>query len=1759
MSDQGDGGVDVTIEEQGVIWHSITKAVTNLKKKGLNNLTPAILRGRLVWLNDQWGTFRRNHATICSVFTMESRKAHPYFENSAFDELENHYFDAVDFINDRLAPAATSTSTPGTSAGPRQVSGTPTFRLAPLELPEFSGNYLEWTHFRDMFDALVIKNAGISNVERLQYLKLKLTGEASSVIRNVAVTDANFTSVWDDLKARYENSRAIISALLSSLFNIPAISQEPLSGLKFLRNTSAEVLKALTNLKRPVEHWDDLLVFFLVQKLDKSSRKEWETALGEDVTYPSFARLKGFLETRIKTLEALTAAGYWSESKSVKSSARSPQVKSVQSHFTIAKLRCSFCQAEHRIYQCEAFKELSVDQRNSFVRKAHLCVNCLAKGHSVKECASRYLCSFCKRKHNSLLHVKSGTIATPAVATSKLETKPSDVIETPFESENRASTFSTSCNHSASASGFPSSILLATARVLIKTASGRSVCVRALLDQGSECSFVSETVAQILKLPRVRTNVVISGVGGGRTQTCKSSTEFTIEPSHGRGPALGVRALILHPVSSYVPKQFSLFHSSHQLRHLEYADPSPSASEKVDLLIGADLYGRILLNGLIPGDENNPTAQKTIFGWVLSGSLPASSTPPASISVHHCALEPVNETLKKFWEIENLPEQRSLTDEELACEAHFLATHSRNSEGRYVVRLPFKAPSRSMGDSKQYAFSTLTRLETRLNRDADLSDAYQSFLSEYESLGHMRALDHDASQNPSNGYLPHHPVLRKDSLTSKLRVVFNASAPSANGVSLNDRLMIGPKLQSDLSTIILRWRVHRFVFSADIAKMFRQILVHPADQPSQCILWRRSVHDPISSFALTTVTYGTASAPFLALRTISQLAQDEGENFPLARSILNNQIYVDDLLFGSDDKVLALQTKDQVVKLLSRGGFQLRKWSSNCPELLLDIDPEDHGLALDLPLREDDSLKLLGIFWSPLDDAFKFKVDFGPPSLPTKRNVLSLVARIFDPLGWLSPVVVSAKILLQSLWILKIGWDDSLPNEVISLWTNFNEQLEFISRISIPRWTNQGHEANHVEIHGFSDASNLAFSAVVYLRTVSITGDTRISILIAKSKVAPLKTLSIPKLELLGACLLTKCVIHVQTSMSLSSAPVYCWSDSQVVLDWLKKQPATWKVFVANRVAEIQTRLDAKWGHVPSNENPADCASRGIKVTELVNHPLWWEGPRWLKENSQSWPTRDCEKMPTTDLEIRVQSHSHAAVLVPEWDLLFAYSSWTRLLRITSYIIRFVKKSRKLDVMSNRLEVTPEELRNASDFWVRHVQEREFPQEWRNLSLRRPVAKNSPLYKLDPFIDEAGIIRLGGRLRLSSLTESRKHPVILPRPPRTRGDSESRIIDFKHISYRIIEEIHRDTLHGGTQLTLRVLRERFWILCARRLVKTVIHNCVRCVRERGETAVQFMSDLPPSRSSPSRTFSHTGVDYAGPFNIRLRSGRGHQSHKSWVALFVCLATRAIHLELVNDYTAAAFIAAFERFTSRRGLPSHVYSDNGTNFRGAERELWKAYRVVIRDSNLRARVASDGVSWIFSPPGAPHFGGLWEAGVKSFKHHLRRMIGASTPTIEEFNTLLCKIEACLNSRPIAPLNDDPECYDSLTPGHFLIGTSLKSVPMPSVLDCEDNRLSRWKLVSKITEQFWRAWSLDYLHSLQRRVKWSSRQSNVKLGELVLVKNPNLPPSKWELGRVLACFEGKDNLVRVVRVKTAQTELTRPITQLCRLPIHSASEQ
>ncbi|XP_031358230.1 uncharacterized protein LOC116181919 [Photinus pyralis] len=475
------------------------------------------------------------------------------------------------------------------------------------------------------------------------------------------------------------------------------------------------------------------------------------------------------------------------------------------------------------------------------------------------------------------------------------------------------------------------------------------------------------------------------------------------------------------------------------------------------------------------------------------------------------------------------------------------------------------------------------------------------------------------------------------------------------------------------------------------------------------------------------------------------------------------------------------------------------------------------------------------------------------------------------------------------------------------------------------------------------------------------------------------------------------------------------------------------------------------------------------------------------------------------------------------------YSSIVKLKRIIAYCLRFIHncKPQQQGYKSGPLQL--EEVQDATVRILRACQQEAFPAELQSVAKHGQVGTKSNLKTLNPFLHTDGLLRVGGRLTNSHLPFEQQHPIILP----SSHQITTMIIYYEHLKH----------LHGGIQFILAIIRTQYWPLGGRNTIKRVLRSCVRGCRLKPKLLEHVMGNLPTSRLQAVRPFTNTGIDYCGPFKVCQQRRRNAALHKGYVAVFVCFSTKATHLELVSNLTTEAFINALKRFVSRREYIANIYSDNATNFVGAKNEMEQISNLLTsadyKDKFSRVLLECN-TKWHFIPPRSPHFGGLWEAAVKAAKYHIKRVVGDNVLTYEEMHTLIVQVEACLNSRPLTCISNDPNDLSALTPSHFLIGDSLKALPQPDVTQENVNSLTHWKKIQHMYQGFWNRWSKEYLSQLQQRAKWSKHynQAELKVGQLVSIKENNLPPLLWKLGRIVQVHPGADATIRVVSIRTAR---------------------
>lgn len=900
---------------------------------------------------------------------------------------------------------------------------------------------------------------------------------------------------------------------------------------------------------------------------------------------------------------------------------------------------------------------------------------------------------------------------------------------------------------------------------------------------------------------------------------------------------------------------------------------------------------------------------------------------------------------------------------------------------------------------------------------------------------------------------------------------------------------------------------------------------------------------------------------------------------------------MDDCVSGANDEEKAIKLAKDVKYVLGKSCFDLCKWRSNSKRLTDELGGEDDS---SVSFDDLERTSLLGLKWSPKTDEFTFEVNDKKPKKapkhvlnqhPTKRDILSKISQMFDPIGLISPVIIMAKMLVQTIWRENLDWDDPVPTHIEQKWDQIWSSIKVIEQLRIPRWLGMENDTNW-QLHGFADSSVEAYGAAIYMRVTDLKGKISCNLLIAKSKVTPLKTVTIPRLELAAAELLSNLYLVVSKSMCLEAIPYYLWSDNTTALQWMNKPLHELKIYVANRVRRIRenTKIE-NWFHVRTAENPADLVSRGLLAKDIINKKLWWQGPSWLIKPQEHWPQpldiNKCEHSPEAESELKVLSVS---VIKPkELDVLCVKSNervplieysknLSKIIGIAVYVFRFIrlcrskKKLKPLCVEQakgdelRKLIVLPseDEKCEALRYFIHQEQRLFFAREYAYLSdAKTKTEKNefpngSKIINLRPFLDEQNIIRASGRIGGAELSFDEKHPVILHKQSR--------------LSRLLIFEAHHKTAHGGAQLMLQYIRHNYWIPSVRNELKGCIEQCVRCQIFNQKRAEQLMADLPTDRITKTFPFMHTGVDYAGPFEVTEHHTSRAKRRKCWVAIFVCLVTRAVHIELVQDNSASSFITCFENFVNRRGHCNKLYSDNGKAFVGANKELKVAFQNWTEPDNLE-KINHMQTKWIFMTPAAPHQGGIYEAAVKSAKHHIKRVIGEKHLSYVDFENFLIKVEAILNSRPLYAPTDDPLDARVITPAHFLIGRPIICPPPIFSPRVTNYSLQRIRVEQhNMLNHFWKSWSADYLSSLLPRKKWLSEKENIKIGQTVLIVDEDLAPGRWKMATICELLPSKDGFVRNVVVEIAnrkkpkkgeeygkQRRLTRAVQKLCILPI------
>lgn len=1664
-----------------------------------------------------------------------------------------------------IAPAVSSqvnTSSTSNTQSSAPASSTTSFqsqeattRLPKLEIAKFNGDVRSWPKFWNEFESTIHKNSALPAIDKFKYLSSYLTGRAAAAIEGLTLTDRNYEIAVKTLLERFGKDEVIIEDHMSRLLSIrPVLNVEETGRLRMLYDEIQAGVRSLEALGVPPSGYGVLLLTVLRKSIPKELRLEYcrRKTARSDGTEDELLSFLDFLRNEIESRErAEYGTCRFQESHSPRNKQnrmgndQKQASSSVLSAFADKKENaCAFCKArDHLTADCQA--GVSLEQKSNILKQERRCFKCTKRNHRAAECrtAKWLTCAKCSARHATAL---CGLNNRPAQEpSSQVAAPPAPAAESSLQ---------------VAATVGAVRIMLQTAQVWAEGPHERSK-VRLLLDGGSQRTFVKQELSRRLKLRVLgEEKLTIMTFGNERPteqRKCRR-VELWLRNQHS-GNEVRVEALEVPVICCDVipaPEMTTVAYLNEQ--GMEVADCSVDGSrlDEVGLLLGADYYWEVA-TGNIKRLQSGLVAVETVFGWTLQGSASTSSSAVAyhaSTGVLRVTVsadlddDNLSKQLKSFWELEHI----GITDkpDNTHTEKQVLQDFKENvayKDGRYCVALPWQENIHELADNKTTALARLSSLTTKLLRSEGTAEAYDRAMRDYLLTGHAEEVP-EAGESPRGPvyYMPHRGVTRPSSETTKLRVVFDASSSAPGQRSLNEVLSAGPNLNPNLSDILIRFRMHNVAIMADIEKAFLQVGLAEMDRDALRFLWYESVPrrgevlPPIKEYRMTRVPFGVTSSPFLLAATLKHHLDSVHNLFPATSEMLRDHLYVDDLVTGADNLEEAEKICRESQEIMQLAGMNLRKWKSNefkLEEALSETDRTQSGFS-DVTMT-----KILGVEWRPESDDFVFEmntlIDFLSKRQDTKRFLLQASARVFDPFGFLAPISTTAKVMFQSLWERGTDWDESLPPDIAETWDKWCHQLPMLRQIATPRLLARdlGHACTEVELHVFCDASPKAYGAVAYVKARTENGCTTVTLLMAKARVAPLKRLSLPRLELMGAVIGARLAKNLTKQLGIEGMTVHCWTDSTIALSWIKSSASKWKPFVSNRVQEIQQLTNpAVWKHCPGKENPADILTRGILPSVLVNAKQWWEGPEWLNK-SKTYPAFEpCLADPQLwQEEIRTPvlntiTDGEPAVLIN----LSEKSSLTRVLRTTAWIKRFLYNCRTSS--EKRMgSLSAEEMTEAERYWLRISQMETFGNEVRTLSASKPLDRKSPIKDLNPFLDNEGLLRVGGRLQNSTEQERTIHPIILSARHPYAG--------------LLIRGEHKRLLHAGVRDTLSHLRENYWIIRARQAVKSAIRRCVPCQRQSCRPAAEAQAPLPADRVTQADPFEVTGVDFAGPI---FYTDQGSM-RKSYIALFTCATTRAVHLELVRDLTTETFLMALRRFIARRGIPKTVYSDNALTFKRASADMNKIFHA-IKGSDTQAYLSDHRITWKFIVERAAWWGGFWERMVRTVKNVLRKVLGRSALDYDSIVTILTQAEAVVNSRPLTYVHSQAEELTPLTPSHLLIGRRLTSLPSPGgniVTTSTKSTVTRQsQRRSALMDLFWRRWRREYLLEL-RSAHFAAGlpQKSVKEGDIVLLGEDKTPRQLWKLCRVVETFPGRDGKARACRIVLPnKKELRRPVQAL-----------
>lgn len=1668
------------------------------------------------------------------------RKSPPpgYYE---FDK-QPHYDDVVSPRSPRRfdQPSIRNPFIPGSgSTEPFNMQRWTARHALPKSLPTFTGKPEEWVTFISAYEHSN-EAGGYTNVENLPRLESSIKGAAREFVKSLFTSSDNVPRIMNTLRRMFGRPEQLMRVQLDEIRRMRRPDSSKPETVLFFAASVQNLWSAMKASNMSAYMNNPNMMQELVEMLPESMKWQWSEQLRQSSNdIESFTTWLEDVSDRICTVNPSLDLTKGFETKV-------PRRKEHVNVNTVSQTyNCIVCDgACTSVEECEIFLKLDVDGRWNVIKAKGLCRKCLKK-HMLKppyRCAAEKKCDIanCPGGHHPLVH--RGPIVTVSHHVSN--------------SENVIFRY-----------------------VPVKLTNGIKVKHElAFMDGGSSGTFMDEDLASELELTgpisslcikhtsdkqyveqvSMRVSVTISGTfKGARNHTLQgvqTMRNLSLEEQTLKYDAVTERFAYLKglPVESY-----------------DGARPR--------ILIGLNNWHLGVPTKVRTSNVVGPIAARCKLGWTIY----ASTTEDKDQSVNHCRHsqdnnvvteqtdEDLHRSMRDFFSLESLgvrppPDDIASIENRLAYET--LRGTTRLINGRVETGLLWKSDILKLPDSAPTALRRLKCLEYRMRRDPQLASAVKEQMEKYVSNGYLRKLSTEelATPHEREWYLPVFPVTNPNK-PGRVRMVFDA-AQEVDGVSLNSVLMQGPDLVSSLVDVLMKFRQEKIAISGDIKDMFLRVKMRDEDQHCQRVLWRDDPNEEPSTYVLQTLTFGATCSPSSAMYAKNINAQKFCDKYPRAVEAICNNHYVDDYMDSVPSEDEAITLANQVKAIHQSAGFCMHQWRSNSTKFMQTFGETHTTYPVNLNPDQEKAEKILGMWWLPESDYFTFSLKFnkGCESVlkgekrPTKRDILRILMSLYDPLGLLTHYTSYLKVLLQDIWRSKVTWDEVIEDRHMERWNLWLQVLPSIEQLRISRCflkEVESYPSADVQLHIFVDASRECSAAVAYLR---IQEESKVvcSLVMAKSRVAPMKLISVPKLELVGAVLGARLSKSIKGALTMKISKTVFWSDSRTVLLWLRSDTKDLNgQFEQFKVAEIQDLTEiSSWRYIPSKCNVADDATKWQKTFKLDGDSRWFEGPAFLYENELSWPV---------DVTLNQKTQEIHHVIVKDTPVLpsinyQSFYGWKHLCRAIAYCKRVVKiwKERTLQKRKSKLEthvLTSEELSVAEMILIKCIQADCYDKDISYLrrdqksNLEPTVPRNSSLYKLSPGLFD-GVLKIRGRtaavLQASSIGP---RDLIVDIPPEVTNPI---ILPREHVATRmLIQMYHEKFRHVQHEAVVNKIRQLYCIPALRQALKSITRNCSRCKILNAQPNPPEMAPLPEARLSPFQpAFLFTGLDCLGPIVVTV----GRRNEKRWVVLFTCLTYRAVHLEIVHGMDHDSFLMALMNFMNRRGEPREIFSDNGTNFVKGERILREEYEKIDKQE-LAGKVVSPNLKWNFNPPESPHMGGSWERLVKSVKQAFYAIPHTRTLNDQLLRSYLMEVENIVNSRPLTYVPLDTDNEEALTPNHYIRGHSEGVKPIGTFSDDAKFLKSNWMMSQLYARKFWKRWVVEYLPELTRRTKWYAPVEPMKEGDVVLIVDPDSHRNRWPRGRIVKVNTSSDGQVRSAIVQTSTGLLTRPMVKLAKLDI------